>query len=56
VKDADQLALWGALLTGTNPRLGRPVLLRRHERRSLHGWAQLGGIFHTEGRLDRLPS
>ncbi|MEU3217075.1 hypothetical protein [Streptomyces sp. NPDC006971] len=30
------------------------MVLRRHDRRSLHGWAQRVEMFHTEDRLDRL--
>ncbi|MGW2549034.1 hypothetical protein [Streptomyces sp. NPDC001635] len=54
VTDPTQLALWHALLTGTEPTSAAPVVLRRHDRRSLRGWAQRVNIFHTEDRLDRL--
>ncbi|UXX98119.1 hypothetical protein N7U49_48390 (plasmid) [Streptomyces sp. AD2-2] len=30
------------------------MVLRRHDRRSLRGWAQRVNMFHTEDRLDRL--
>ncbi|MFD9433060.1 hypothetical protein [Streptomyces sp. NPDC060002] len=54
VTDPTQLALWHALLTGTEPTSAAPVVLRRHDRRSLRGWAQRVNMFHTEDRLDRL--
>ncbi|MGW2050854.1 hypothetical protein ACWCPF_37645 [Streptomyces sp. NPDC001858] len=54
VTDTTQLALWRTLLTGTEPTSAAPVVLRRHDRRSLHGWAQRVNVFHTEDRLDRL--
>ncbi|PAZ14818.1 hypothetical protein CLM62_17905 [Streptomyces sp. SA15] len=54
VTDPAQLALWRTLLTGNEPTSAVPVVLRRHDRRSLHGWAQRVDMFHTEGRLDRL--
>ncbi|MFE9664011.1 hypothetical protein [Streptomyces sp. NPDC005955] len=50
----DQLALWRSLLTGADPVAAAPVVLRRHDRRSLRGWAQRIEMFHTEDRLDRL--
>lgn len=40
VTDTTQLALWRTLLTGTEPTSAVPVMLRRHDRRSLRGWAQ----------------
>ncbi|MGW4274518.1 hypothetical protein ACWEGQ_19650 [Streptomyces seoulensis] len=54
VTDTAQLALWRSLLTGTEPTSAAPVVLRRHDRRSLRGWAQHVNMFHTEDRLDRL--
>jgi hypothetical protein len=54
VTDTTQLALWRPLLTGTEPTSAAPVVLRRHDRRSLRGWAQRVNLFHTEDRLDRL--
>ncbi|KUF16645.1 hypothetical protein [Streptomyces silvensis] len=54
VTDTTQLALWRTLLMGTEPTSAAPVVLRRHDRRSLRGWAQRVDMFHTEGRLDRL--
>ncbi|MER5347858.1 hypothetical protein ABT030_47950 [Streptomyces mirabilis] len=54
VTDTAQLALWRTLLTGTEPTSAAPVVLRRHDRRSLRGWAQRVNMFHTEDRLDRL--
>nr|WP_258049689.1 hypothetical protein [Streptomyces finlayi] len=54
VTDTDQLALWRTLLTGTEPTSAAPVVLRRHDRRSLRSWAQRVNMFHTEDRLDRL--
>ncbi|MFJ3662610.1 hypothetical protein ACIPPM_19365 [Streptomyces sp. NPDC090119] len=54
VTDIDQLDLWRTLLTGTEHTHAAPVALRRHDRRSLRGWAQRVEMFHTEDRLDRL--
>ncbi|MFD0271965.1 hypothetical protein ACFVGY_36165 [Streptomyces sp. NPDC127106] len=54
VTDPNQLGLWRPLLTGTEPTSAAPVVLRRHDRRSLRGWAQRVEEFHTEDRLDRL--
>ncbi|MFJ9707322.1 hypothetical protein [Streptomyces sp. NPDC101234] len=54
VTDPTQLALWRTLLTGTDPTSAAPVVLRRHDRRSLRGWAQRVNMFHTGNRLDRL--
>ncbi|MFJ9928517.1 hypothetical protein ACIRU5_21120 [Streptomyces misionensis] len=54
VTDTNQLGLWRSLLTGTEPTSAAPVVLRRHDRRSLRGWAQRVEMFHTEDRLDRL--
>nr|WP_236576495.1 hypothetical protein [Streptomyces sp. HF10] len=54
VTDPNQLGLWRTLLTGTEPTSAAPVVLRRHDRRSLRGWAQRVEMFHTEDRLDRL--
>ncbi|PKV88474.1 hypothetical protein [Streptomyces sp. TLI_146] len=54
VTDSTQLALWRSLLMGTEDTSAAPVVLRRHDRRSLRGWAQRVNMFHTEDRLDRL--
>ncbi|WP_406052186.1 hypothetical protein OG280_37150 [Streptomyces virginiae] len=54
VTDPTQLGLWRPLLTGTEPTSAAPVVLRRHDRRSLHSWVQRVEKFHTEDRLDRL--
>ncbi|MBQ1091366.1 hypothetical protein [Streptomyces sp. B93] len=54
VTDPTQLTLWRSLLMGTEPTSAAPVVLRRHDRRSLRGWAQRVNRFHTEDRLDRL--
>lgn len=54
VTNPTQLALWRTLLTETEPTSAAPVVLRRHDRRSLRGWAQRVNMFHTEERLDRL--
>ncbi|MFJ6125493.1 hypothetical protein ACIQKE_10415 [Streptomyces griseoviridis] len=54
ITDTTQLELWHSLLTGTEPTSAAPVVLRRHDRRSLRGWAQRVDMFPTEGRLDRL--
>lgn len=54
VTDPSQLGLWRPLLTGTEGTSAVPVVLRRHDRRSLHSWAQRVEKFHTEERLDRL--
>ncbi|MFE5717883.1 hypothetical protein [Streptomyces erythrochromogenes] len=54
VTDPNQLGLWRPLLTGTEPTSAAPVVLRRHDRGSLRGWAQRVEKFHTEDRLDRL--
>ncbi|MER7730089.1 hypothetical protein ABTX80_04335 [Streptomyces erythrochromogenes] len=54
VTDPSQLGLWRPLLTGTEPTSAAPVVLRRHDRGSLRGWAQRVEKFHTEDRLDRL--
>ncbi|MGW1403525.1 hypothetical protein ACWCRF_33910 [Streptomyces sp. NPDC002405] len=54
VTDTAQLGLWRTLLTGDEPTSAAPVVLRRHDRRSLYGWAQRVEMFHTEDRLDRL--
>ncbi|MFJ3143652.1 hypothetical protein ACIPJM_14540 [Streptomyces halstedii] len=54
VTDPAQLTLWRSLLTGTEPTSAAPVVLRRHDHRSLRGWAQRINMFHTEDRLDRL--
>ncbi|MFB6532833.1 hypothetical protein ACFCY8_00365 [Streptomyces noursei] len=54
VTDTTQLALWRPLLTGTEPTSAAPVVLRRHDRRSLRGWAQRVDMFQREDRLNRL--
>ncbi|MGW1379275.1 hypothetical protein ACWD6P_34110 [Streptomyces sp. NPDC002446] len=54
VTDPTQLALWRTLLMGAELTSAAPVVLRRHDRRSLRGWAQRVEMFHTEDRLDRL--
>ncbi|MGW5637072.1 hypothetical protein [Streptomyces sp. NPDC003832] len=54
VTDPAQLALWRCLLAGTEPTSAAPVVLRRHDHRSLRGWTQRVNMFHTEDRLDRL--
>lgn len=54
VTDTTQLALWRLLLTGTEPTSAAPVVLRRHDRRGLRGWAQRVDMFQREDRLDRL--
>ncbi|MEU3903845.1 hypothetical protein AB0F20_08490 [Streptomyces goshikiensis] len=54
VTDPSQLGLWRPLLTGTEPTSAAPVVLRRHDRGSLRGWAQRVEKFHTEDLLDRL--
>ncbi|MGW0120186.1 hypothetical protein [Streptomyces sp. NPDC003327] len=54
VTDPSQLGLWRPLLTGSETTSAAPVVLRRHDRRSLRGWAQRVEKFHTEDRLDRL--
>ncbi|WP_217142387.1 hypothetical protein [Streptomyces sp. AC627_RSS907] len=54
VTDPAQLDLWRSLLAGTERSSAAPVVLRRHDRRSLRGWAQRVEKFHTEDRLDRL--
>ncbi|WP_335971112.1 hypothetical protein [Streptomyces sp. CA2R106] len=54
VVDTTHLPLWRTLLTGTEPTSAAPVVLRRHDRRSLRGWAQRVNMFQTEDRLDRL--
>ncbi|MFF6858077.1 hypothetical protein ACFY9H_22205 [Streptomyces bacillaris] len=54
ITDVDQLDLWRTLLTGAEHAPAAPVVLRRHDRRSLRGWAQRVEMFHTEDRLDRL--
>lgn len=54
VIDTRQLALWRPLLTGTELTSAAPVVLRRHDRRSLRGWAQRVDMFQREDRLERL--
>ncbi|MGV9619418.1 hypothetical protein [Streptomyces tendae] len=54
VTGPDQLDLWRPLLTGIEQTSAAPVVLRRHDRRSLRGWTQRVEMFHTEDRLERL--
>ncbi|MFE9374551.1 hypothetical protein ACFYM2_32935 [Streptomyces sp. NPDC006711] len=54
VTDTTQLSLWRPLLTGDEATSAVPVVLRRHDRRSLRGWAQRVDMFQREDRLDRL--
>ncbi|MFF0711555.1 hypothetical protein ACWEVM_06315 [Streptomyces bauhiniae] len=54
VTDASQMGLWRPLLMGTERSSAVPVVLRRHDRRSLQGWAQRVQKFHTDDLLDRL--
>ncbi|OKJ62210.1 hypothetical protein AMK27_15190 [Streptomyces sp. CB02009] len=54
VTDPTQLGLWRRLLMSTELTSAAPVVLRRHDRRSLRGWAQRVEKFHTEDRLARL--
>ncbi|MFE4657074.1 hypothetical protein ACFRFJ_10335 [Streptomyces hydrogenans] len=54
VTDSSQLILWRPLLTGTERTSAAPVVLRRHDLRSLRGWTQRVEEFHTEDRLERL--
>ncbi|MEU9498468.1 hypothetical protein [Streptomyces sp. NPDC048196] len=54
VTDTAQLDLWRALLTGEARTSAVPVVLRRHDRRSLRGWAQRAEVFTTDERLERL--
>ncbi|AXG76631.1 hypothetical protein [Streptomyces paludis] len=54
VTDDGQLDLWRDLLTGRERTAAAPVVLRRHDRRSLRGWAQAVELFTTGERLDRL--
>ncbi|MFI2030140.1 hypothetical protein [Streptomyces buecherae] len=54
VTDTTQMALWRTLLMGAETTAAAPVVLRRHDRRSLRGWTQRVNMFHTEDRLDRL--
>ncbi|MFI5523489.1 hypothetical protein [Streptomyces platensis] len=54
VTDTGQLDLWRVLLTGEEHTTAAPVVLRRHDRRSLRGWAQRIEVFNTDERLDRL--
>lgn len=54
VTDTTQLALWRTMLTGSELTSAAPVVLRRHDRRSLRGWTQRVDMFHTEDRLNRL--
>lgn len=49
-----QLALWRDLLMGGETTSAVPVVLRRHDRRSLRDWAQRQDAFNTDDRLDRL--
>jgi hypothetical protein len=54
VTDTTQLALWRTLLTGRELTSAAPVVLRRHDRRSLRGWTQRVDMFHTKDRVNRL--
>ncbi|MEU7041114.1 hypothetical protein AB0A77_08635 [Streptomyces varsoviensis] len=54
VTDTGQLDLWRVLLTGEERTSAAPVVLRRHDRRSLRGWAQRAEAFNTNERLERL--
>jgi hypothetical protein len=54
VTDPSQLHLWRGLLTGAEPTSAAPVVLRRHDRQGLRGWAQRVEMFHTDDRQDRL--
>ncbi|WP_129293789.1 hypothetical protein [Streptomyces lydicus] len=54
VTDTGQLDLWRVLLTGEEHTTAVPVVLRRHDRRSLRGWAHRTEVFSTDERLDRL--
>ncbi|MGW0838735.1 hypothetical protein ACWD26_00965 [Streptomyces sp. NPDC002787] len=54
ITDPTQLALWRPLLTGAERTTAAPVVLHRHDRRTLRVWAQRVEMFHTEDRLDRL--
>ncbi|WP_329172525.1 hypothetical protein OG754_10910 [Streptomyces decoyicus] len=54
VTDPGQLDLWRVLLTGEERTSAVPVVLRRHDRRSLRGWAQRAEVFNVDERLDRL--
>lgn len=56
VTDSAQLALWRTLLMGEERTPAAPVVLRRHDRRSLRDWAQREKAegFNTDDRLDRL--
>lgn len=51
VTNTGQLHLWRALLAGEQQIPAAPVVLRRHDRHSLRGWAQrLGEVFVQHGR------
>ncbi|WP_459010541.1 AAA family ATPase [Streptomyces aculeolatus] len=54
VTDTRHLDLWRSLLLGSEETGALPVVLRRHDRRSLQDWAQRTELFATNGRLDRL--
>ncbi|MEU7381665.1 hypothetical protein AB0A91_16995 [Streptomyces sp. NPDC042207] len=54
VTDIAQLDMWRVLLMGEERTSAAPVVLRRHDRRSLRGWAQRVEMFHTDDRLERL--
>ncbi|AQU64960.1 hypothetical protein [Streptomyces niveus] len=54
VTDAAQLDLWRSLLTGETRTSAVPVVLRRHDRRSLRGWAQRVEMFTADESLERL--
>lgn len=54
VTDPRQLDLWRTLLMGEEQVFAAPVVLRRHDQRSLRNWAQQREAFNTEERLERL--
>ncbi|MFI6346129.1 hypothetical protein [Streptomyces sp. NPDC050560] len=56
ITDPRQLDLWRSLLMGEEQTSATPVVLRRHDRRSLHDWAQRqkAEVFSTDERLRRL--
>ncbi|WP_436739366.1 hypothetical protein [Streptomyces sp. BBFR102] len=57
VTDTGQLDLWRLLLMGEERTSASPVILRRHDRRSLRGWAQRvedAEVFDSDERVERL--
>ncbi|MFP3118998.1 hypothetical protein [Streptomyces sp. Iso 434] len=59
VTDTGQLDLWRLLLTGEERTSASPVVLRRHDPRSLRGWAQRvedAEVFDSDERVERLYS